>query len=168
MIKNELNFVEYDKKYAEQCHRNFLGQLETSKYTLWKPTQNVEDAERKLEFWTSDLKGNDIFWLILDKKNQAIGFICAGESSPGVFGDIGIAIGKEFLHNGYGTMALNELLKVIKERDGKEVHYSHFEENEASKRLAMKFGFEFYKRDVRLRKYDNKEFNELFYVLKIK
>ena len=158
---------EYEEKYAYQAHINFFSSKETAKYVLWKPTEVVQDVIDKVDYWLNVAK-IDIFWMIHKKEDdEPIGFISADEIEPNIYGNIGIAIGEKFVGNGYGSEVLNELIQYIKSLGGKQIHYSHFKENEASKRLALKFGFQFYKSDKRVRRYDNKEFDELFYVLNL-
>ncbi len=165
----DLKFISYQDIYAKECHDNFLCQEETAKYTLWKKTNSEEEAKAKMNFWTSNLGRNDIFCLIQEiGSKKIVGFICAGETSTDIYGDVGIAIGLNFIKKGYGSQALGALVETIKNRGGKEIHYSHFAENTASKNLALKFGFEFYKQDKRTRKHDNKTFDELFYILKLR
>lgn len=158
---------DYDEKYIEKAHLNFFSSSNTTKYTLWRPTKNPLEVKNKIEYWLYECK-TSIFWMIHKKDNdEPIGFICVDEVSPKIYGNLGIAIGEDYVGKGYGSEALNELIEYIKSIGGKEIHYSHFRENEASKMLVIKFGFEFYKSDKRIRKYDNKEFDELFYVLKL-
>ena len=164
----DLIFVSYQDKYAKECHENFLSQAETAKYMLWKTTNNEEEARAKLTAWSSNLRENDVFCLIQEAKSKRIvGFVSFWEIDAGVYGDIGIAIGLDFLKKGYGSQTLSLLIETIKQRKGKEIHYSHFLENEASRALALKFGFEFYKKEKRTRKHDNKTFDELFYCLNL-
>lgn len=165
---NRLILKKYDEKYIEKAHQNFFSSLETAKYVLWRPTQSALDVKNKIEYWLKEVK-IDIFWMIHLKENdEPIGFISADEISKNVYGNIGIAIGENFIKRGYASETLKELIDYIKSLGGKEIHYSHFKENEASKKLALKFGFEYYKQDKRIRAYDKKEFEELFYCLKIK
>ena len=44
----DLVFVDYDERFAEECHDNFLSQQETARFTLWKPTASVEEAKNSL------------------------------------------------------------------------------------------------------------------------
>ena len=112
---NELSFLNYDEKYATNCHKNFLSHEETAKYTLWKMTNNKDDAKIKLNYWTSSLGEKDIFWLIKENKSgEIIGFICVSEIEPNIYGDVGIAIGLDFVRKGYGKISLNALIQQIK------------------------------------------------------
>lgn len=168
MIETPRLFLkEYDEKYIEKYHSNFLGELETSKYTLWRPTNSGEEAKKKLEYWLSAFN-NGILWLIHDKfSDEPIGFIAINEISPCVYGNIGIAIGTRFIQKGYASESLAVLIDYIKHHNGKKIYYSHFEENIASQKLAEKFNFNYYKKDIRIRSYDNKQFVEKFYVLEL-
>lgn len=158
---------DYDEKYIEKAHQNFFSSLETSKYVLWRPTKSAIDVKNKIEYWLNEVK-IDIFWIIhIKETDEPIGFISASKMSNNVFGDIGIVIGENFVKKGYGSEVLKELIEYIKSLGGKEIHYSHFKENKASERLAIRLGFKYYKKDKRIRTYDKKEFEELFYILKI-
>lgn len=162
-----LYLKEYDEKYAGKAHDNFFCEEETAKYTLWKPTANEEEAKQKLDRWTKVSKIS-IFWLIHDKiSDEPIGFICSHEISPKVYGNLGIAIGLNYIKKGYGSEALEALINYIKELGGEKIEYSHFEENEASKALALKHGFEFVKKQNSVRNHDKLEFIEVCYVLNL-
>ena len=104
----------YEEKYALSAHNNFLSQEETAKYTLWKPTSSVEEAKGKLEYWNSD-KDNVLFWLIFEKnKDDAIGFLCASLIDRDIYGNVGIAIGLDYINKGYGSQVLEFLIDYIK------------------------------------------------------
>lgn len=168
MIETKNLFLkEYDQKYILKAHENFFSSDITARYVLWRPTKSAIEVKEKIEYWLNEVKFS-IFWMIHKKDDDApIGFVSAHEISSNVYGNVGIAIGENYVGKGYGSEVLKALIEHIKCIGGKEIHYSHFKENEASKRLALKFGFQFYKEDKRTRRYDNKEFCELFYVLKL-
>ena len=167
IVTKNLLLKEYDEKYLEKAHINFFSSEKTSKYVLWRPTKSALDVKDKVEYWLNEVKVS-IFWMIHKKDDdEPIGFVSVDEINPNVYGNIGIAIGENYVNQGYGSEVLGELIKYIKYNGGKEIYYSHFKENKASEKLALKFGFEFYKEDKRIRRYDNKEFIELFYVLKL-
>ena len=123
-----------------------------------------EEVKDKIDYWLNEVK-IDIFWLIHTKNDEPIGFVSADLIGDCVYGNIGIAIGNKYVNKGYGSEVLKALIEHIKECNGKQIYYSHFKENDASKRLALKYGFKFYSQEKRVRRYDNKEFDELFYVL---
>lgn len=158
---------EYDEKYVLKAHKNFFSSQVTARYVLWKPTENIEEVKNKIEYWVNEIKLS-IFWMIHKKDtDEPIGFVAAHEISPNIYGNVGISIGENYIGKGYGSEVLKALIEYVKSVGGKEIHYSHFKENEASKRLALKYGFEAYREDKRVRRYDNKEFEEVFYVLKL-
>ena len=164
---NRLILKEYDEKYIEKAHINFFCEEETAKYTLWRPTKNAMDVKDKLEYWLNEIKVS-VLWIVHEKDtDEPIGFISVDEISEGVYSNLGIAFGTKYVKTGYGSEVLSILINYVKDKGATEIHYSHFEENEASKNLALKFNFKYYKSEKRIRRYDNKEFNELFYVLKL-
>ena len=161
-----LTLKKYDEKYIEKAHYNFFSSPITSKYVLWKPTQNPSEVKDKIEYWLYEVKVS-VFYMIHDRDDEPIGFVCVDEIEPNVYGNFGIALGEKYVNKGYGSEVLTAIIDYIKSLGAKEIHYSHFKENIASQKLALKYNFEFYKEGKRIRKYDNKEFDELFYVLKL-
>ena len=157
---------EYDERYCERAHVNFFSSHVTAKYVLWRPTETAKDVKDKIEYWLNDVKVS-VFYMIHTKDDEPIGFVCVDEIEDKVYGNLGIALGENYVNKGYGSEVLTTLINELKQAGAREIYYSHFKENEASKRLALKHGFIFYKEDKRTRRYDNKEFNELCYVLKL-
>lgn len=155
----------YEEKYALKAHENFFCQKETAKYMLWKPTEKVEEARERLERWCKNWK---LFYLIHDKStDEPIGFLGVDEIEPNIYGHLGMCLGLEFKGKGYGYQILKTLIEYLNLQNAKELHYSHFKENIASQKLAEKMGFKFIKAGTRVRVWDNKEFEEYSYVLKI-
>lgn len=108
-------------------------------FALWRPTRSVEEAKSKLNYWKSNVYGNGFFCLIQDVNSEnIIGFVTCDEIENNIYGNIGIFIGEQFTNKGFGSQTLSMLIKQIKKNDGKEIHYSHFKENEASKKIGIK------------------------------
>ena len=163
-----LYLKEYDSKYIDELHTNVFGSTKTAKYVLWRPTQNKEDVKDKLEYWLYQVKVKFLFIAHKKDTDEPIGFISVDEIESNVYGNLGITIGEKFINLGYGSEVLEALIEHIRVIGGKEIHYSHFKENDASRKLALKCGFKFYKKAKRIRKYDGREFDELFYILRIR
>jgi len=154
----------YEDKYALDAYKNIFCQKETAKFVLWKPAENIEETKSRLERWSQNW---NLFFLIIEKcSNQCIGYLGVDEIEPAIYGRLGIGIGKEFKNKGYGTQALKELIKYLKSKNAKEIKYSHFKDNIASQKLALKMGFKKVREGKRIRAWDNKEFDEYFYELK--
>lgn len=155
----------YEEKYAEKTHENFFCQEETAKYMLWKPTQTTEEAKERLERWSNNWK---YFWIIHDKTtDEPIGFLGTDEVEPNIYGHLGLCVGLEYKGKGYGSQVLKKCIDYLSLKGATEIRYSHFKENIASQKLAEKMGFQFVKEGMRTRAWDNKEFKEYFYLLKI-
>lgn len=82
--------------------------------------------------------------------DEPIGFIFVDEVSKNMYGNLGIAIGEKYLKKGYASEALFKVIEYIKSDSGKEIEYSHFKENDASRALALKCGFKYYKQGKRI------------------
>ena len=65
------------------------------------------------------------------------------EAEPGIYEDMGIAIGPDFVGKGYGKQILNALCAEAKKQGAKEFRCSYREKNLASKGLQDACGFEF-------------------------
>ena len=165
MIRTDnLILKDYNEKYVDEMHYNVLSSKETAKYMLWKPSDTILEAKEKLEKWSSIFK---FCYIICTQSDEPIGFVSFNEIEDNVYGDLGIAIGERYVNKGYGSEILSTIIGYIKSINGKQIHYSHIKENEQSLKLALKFGFKFYKSSNITRRYDNKEFEELFYVLNL-
>ena len=73
---------------------------------------------------------------------QAIGFAGMTEIEPGVFEDIGIALGPDFVGKGYGKQIVNAMVDYAKnELHAKKMVLSYRSQNIASKKLQEACGF---------------------------
>lgn len=153
---------------AKAMHYNLWKHKESAKYVLWSVTTTIEEAENRLKRWIEWQKEH-MQWLVYDKvSKEAIGYASIEEIGPNKYGDIGIAIGKEYTGKGLGSQILEFLLSYIKNLGAKEVEYSFLSGNIASQKLAEKYGFKYVKTEKRIRNWDNKEFDELIYTLEFK
>lgn len=90
-------------------YRNLWSREESARYMLWNVTRSEEDAKRRMER-TIAFQAEHTAWLVYEKESgQAIGFAGMEEISPGVYEDIGIAVGPEFTGRGYGKQILTAL-----------------------------------------------------------
>lgn len=158
----DLKLKHYKEKYLVDAYKNFFCQQETAKYLLWKPAENIEEAKERLIRWSKDW---NMFWLVIEKNtDRCIGYLGVDEIEEGIYGYLGICLGLDFRQKGYGTQLLTSLIAYLKLLKAKELHYSHFKENISSQKLAGKMGFKKVREDKRIRKWDNKEFEEYFYI----
>ncbi len=163
LIMNKGNLQDADKMFD-----NFLGQEETAKYMLWKPTANKEQNARWVAQTIEYAKTHDYFYIYEKGTNEPIGFISAENHGGGEWGNVAVCIGKDFTHKGYGSEALEFLLNYIKNKGGNEVVYTHLAGNIASQKLAEKFGFTYTETKPREVRKDNTVKDELFYNLDLR
>lgn len=149
-------------------YKNIWSKQESAKYMLWKVCQTLEDAKVRLDKWLQRQVGYDE-WFVYEKvSNQAIGFCSINRIGENKFGDIGIGLGQDYVSKGYGSQILEFLISFAKDRGAQCIEYSYMDGNDISRRLATKYGFKYLKTQKRVRSWDNKEFDEVFYVLEIK
>ena len=153
---------------AYDMHVNIWSQEESAKYMLWRVSENLDQSKSRIVKWLDRQKDNDD-WFVYDKNtNKAIGFCGINKLDENKFGDIGVGVGKKFTNKGYGSQILTMLIEYAKSLGAKEIEYSCMSENIASKKLAEKFGFKYFKTGKIVRKWDNKEFDLDYYILEIK
>ena len=152
---------------AKRCYDNFLSSYKTAKYMLWKPTDTVKEAEEKLAKWTEYSKDH-MLWFIYEKEtDEPIGFFSMEDLGNDKYGSMGLCFGEKYVGKGYGFELMTKVLSALKDQGAKQVEYSHIEGNIPSQKLALKLGFQFTHKEKRIRKYDQKEFDELFYELEL-
>ena len=148
---------------AEKCHKNFWSSYKTAEYMLWRPTKNVEEAKEKMGKWIEYQKDH-LQWFIYEKRiDEPIGFFSVEKIDDRNFGSLGLCFGEKFVGKGYGYEVMKTMLSYLKQLGCKQIEYSFLSGNIASQKLAEKLGFKFSYKEKRIRKYDSKEFDEIFY-----
>ena len=130
----------------EQLYRNITSRPESAKYMLWKIDDSEEESKdrmlRTLDFQSKEKYALTVY-LKAESGLEAIGWASMREVNPGVYEDMGIAIGPDFVGKGYGKQILNALCGEARKQGAKEFHCSYREKNLASKRLQDACGFKF-------------------------
>lgn len=123
---------------------NIWSQEESAKYMLWQPTKNMEEAKERMRK-TIEYQKDKIAYLVYEKKSgQAIGFAGMTEIEDMVYEDTGIAIGLNFVGQGYGKQILMALVNYCFDNLGAiKIIYSCRSENIASKGLQESCGFQY-------------------------
>lgn len=129
----------------QAMYHNLWKHKESAKYMLWTPLKFEEDAQRRMKSSIEYQQCDNLAFFVYEKKsNQAIGFAGMKEIGPNVYEDTGIAIGPDFVGQGYGKQIVNALITHAFEQLGaSKFVYSSREQNTASKRLAKSCGFVF-------------------------
>lgn len=127
-------------------YRNITSRPESAKYMLWK-TDDSEKVSKDRMLRTLDFQSKEKYALTVYLKTEsgpeAIGWASMREAGPGIYEEMGIAIGPEFVGKGYGKQILNALCEEAKKQGAKEFRCSYREKNLASKGLMDACGFEF-------------------------
>lgn len=124
----------------QAMYRNVWSRPETARYMSWRVTTDKEDAKVRIQKTIKYQEKHDT-WLVYEKKSgQAIGFAGVEEIKPHIYQDASIALGPEYVGNGYGKQILRLLLEYCRSLGAKEFYYSTRANNEASKALALSCG----------------------------
>jgi RimJ/RimL family protein N-acetyltransferase len=97
---------------------------------------------RTLEFEKKEKYGL-VVYLKTEQGLEAIGWAAMREAEPGIYEDMGIAVGPAFVRKGYGKQILNALCEEAKKQGAMEFRCSYREKNIASKALQDACGFIF-------------------------
>lgn len=96
---------------VDDMHTNIWSKEETTKYMLWQPTRNIEEAKIRI-LKTIEYQKKNLAYLVYEKETgKAIGFAGMNEIGDKVYKDSGIAIGPEFVGCGYGKQILLSLME---------------------------------------------------------
>lgn len=138
----------------EAMYRNVWSQPETARFMMWQVTENKEAAKERMKRTILFQESHDTYLVYEKKSRQAIGFAGIGKIGPGIYEEMGIALGPEFAGKGYGKQILRLLMEYCTySLHGKEFFYHTWSDNEASKALALSCGLAYqyseYKRDLK-------------------
>lgn len=130
----------------KQLYRNITSRPEAAQYMLWKIDASEEEAKERM-IRTLDFQRKEKYALTVYLKTnevpKAIGWASMREVSSGIYEDMGIAIGPDFVGKGYGKQILNALCDEARNQGAKEFHCSYREKNLASRGLQDACGFKF-------------------------
>ena len=122
---------------------NLWRHEESAKYMLWKVTTSEEEAQDRMARTVKFQQEHLCSWLVCEKSSgRAIGFAGMMEIETGVYEDIGVALGPDYVGKGYGKQIVHAMADYAKNSLGaKKMVLSYRQGNEASKRLQESCGF---------------------------
>ena len=128
----------------EPLYRNLTRHAESARYMLWARDETEEDAKarmlRTLEF---ERRERYAFLVCLRETGEAIGFAAMREAEPGVYEDMGVAVGPSYVRKGYGRQILDAFCAEAVRCGAREFRASFRTENAASAGLLEACGFVF-------------------------
>lgn len=140
---------------------------DTAKYMLWDVTGSEEDAKSRMERTIAYQAANPHGYIVCEKEsNRPIGFAGMKEIEPGVFEDTGVALGPDYVGQGYGKQILTALIDIVfNKMEGRQLICSCRSENKPSRRLQLSCGFTFSHREDRVDPRTGKPYVLEFYEL---
>ena len=132
-----------EQKDWKDMYYNLWQHAESARYMLWDVTTSEEDAKSRMARTVKFEETHPYTWIVYEKASeQAIGFAGMEEIEAGVYEDMGVALGPDFVGKGYGKQIVHALVDYAREElGGKKFLLSYREGNEASKRLQEACGF---------------------------
>ena len=139
----DLIIKQAEQKDWKDMYYNIWRHAESAKYMLWKVTSSEEEAQVRMQKTIAYEQTHPYAWLVYEKASgQAIGFAGMTEVEPGVYEDMGIALGPDFVGKGYGKQIVNAMVDYAKNELGaKKMLLSYRSQNIASKKLQEACGF---------------------------
>lgn len=127
----------------KDMYRNIWSRKESARYMLWQVTTSEEDAMERMHRTMKFQSESNTAWIVCEKKSgQAIGFAGMMLVEDGVYEDCGIAIGPEFVGQGYGKQILMYLTDyAFEELGAKTFIASCRSQNVASRGTILSCGF---------------------------
>ncbi len=139
-------------------YHNVWSRPESFRYMLLETTGSEPEAQDRIRRTIDFQKDRHAYFVCLKSTNEAIGFTGIAPLEGNVWEETGICLGPDFWGQGYGWQVLQSLLALAKELGAKTFVYSSWEENEASRALAAKAGFEQYDVERHTRARDGREY----------
>lgn len=104
-----------EQKDWKDMYYNLWRHSESAKYMLWDVTISEEDAQDRMARTVKFEATHPYTWIVYEKKSsQAIGFAGMEEIEIGVFEDMGVALGPDFVGRGYGKQIINAMVDFAK------------------------------------------------------
>ncbi len=129
-------------------------------------TKSKADATDRLMRTIEFQKDKPLFFVALKETDEVIGLCGIKEESQGIYSEAGICIARKHQHQGYASEVLALLLNyAFVDCNAKAFAYYCMSYNNASKKLAKRFGFQYDSVHQETRRRDNKVFDIERYVL---
>lgn len=147
---------------------NVWSRPEAVKHMSWRLSHSEEDAKERVLRTIEFQKTHDTYFVYEKASGKAIGFAGVEELSPGVYGEMGICLGPDYVGKGFGKQILKCLIQYCKQEHGaNEFIYSTREGNEASHGLARSMGFRQTAVEPTVDHQDGSRYNLVKYSLKL-
>lgn len=152
----------------KDMYYNVWSRPEAVKYMSWRLSDSEEDARERILRTIEFQKNHDTYFVYEKASGKPIGFAGVEELSAGVYGEMGICLGPDYVGKGFGKQILKCLIQYCKQEHGaKEFIYSTREGNEASHGLAKSLGFHQTAVEPTVDHHDGSRYNLIKYSLKL-
>lgn len=128
----------------EAIYNNVWSDQEIAKTMLWEPTKTLEDAASRLERTIKYQSVYHAYFVCLKETNEPVGFAGVRKTDDGGYEESGICVARKYWGLGYGKEILGALLELsFCVLGAKRFVYGCFKDNVRSRKVALRFGFEY-------------------------
>ena len=139
----------------ESMFNNIWSDHEIASMMLWKPIDNIEEAEDRINRNIDFQRDYISHFITLKGSDEVIGFSGINEVEPHIFSDYGLCIAKKYQGMGLATEILEKYKEIVfDEFNAKKFIYTCFKGNDKSSALCKKCGFVYFGSEAEVRKHD--------------
>lgn len=128
----------------EPLYRNLTYRPESARFMLWQSDENEQDARARM-LRTLAYEKREKYALLVYRKDtmEAIGFAAMREAEPGVYEEMGIAVGPAYVRKGFGRQILDAFCREAARCGARQFRASFRMGNLAGAGLLAACGFAF-------------------------
>ncbi|MBE7082697.1 MAG: GNAT family N-acetyltransferase [Clostridiales bacterium] len=150
----------------QSIYNNYWNSEKTSKFMLWVPQKNLEEAQERLDKTIAFQKDHLAFLIYEKATGEAIGQAAMIEIEEGIWEDGGVGMGEKFVGKGYGKQVLNCFIDYLfSELNAQKIICSCHPDNTPSKKLQQACGMKFTHTQEFTRKKDGVTYNAEYYAI---
>ena len=150
----------------ESVFKNYWSSEKTSKFMLWLPQKNLQEAQDRLNK-TIDFQKDHLAFFVYEKSTgEVIGQAAMIEIEPDVYEDGGVGLGEKFVGKGYGKQILKCFINYLfGELNAKKIICSCHTDNIPSAKLQQSCGLKYDHSELYTRKKDGLTYKADYYTI---
>lgn len=146
--------------------KNYWSSEKTSKFMLWLPQKNLQEAQNRLNKAIEFQKEHLAFFVYEKASNEVIGQAAMVENEPGVYEDGGVGLGEKYVGKGYGKQILTCFMDYLfGELNAKKIICSCHTDNIPSAKLLQSRGLKYDHSEMYTRKKDGLTYKADYYII---
>ena len=150
----------------ESVFNNYWSSEKTSKFMLWLPQKNLQEAQERLNKTIEFQKDHLAFFVYEKSTGEVIGQAAMIEIEPDIYEDGGVGMGEKFVGKGYGKQILKCFIDYLfGELNAKKIICSCHTDNIPSAKLQQSCGLKYERSEMYTRKKDGLTYKADYYTM---